>query len=75
MSEFAIVFVQLAGVVAGLALMGVVIWAAQEDEFHPTRRFAPLRTARPVGRRAPATTGRTSPRPVRSLHPAYSRRR
>jgi len=75
MSEFAIVFLQLAGVIAGLALMGAVIWTAQRDEFQSTRSFAPSRTTPPVDRLTPVAARRPSARPVRGLDPAYSRRR
>lgn len=75
MSELTIVFLQLAVVIAGLALMGAVIWTAQKDEFQSTRSFAPARTTPSVDGRMPAAARRPSARSVRGLHPAYSRRR
>ncbi|HET9841668.1 MAG TPA: hypothetical protein VFQ01_06655 [Nocardioides sp.] len=73
MSEFVIVFLQLAGVIAGLALMGAVIWTAQKDEFQGAQSFAPSRTRPRADRRVPAA--RRPAQPTRNLRPAYSRRR
>jgi hypothetical protein len=72
MSELATVFVLLAGVIVGLALMGALIWTAQRDGFRATETFAPLRST-PQGRRTRAA-GRPAPR-TRPLRPAYEPRR
>jgi hypothetical protein len=75
MSEFVTVFVELAIVVAGLALMGAVIWTAQSDGFQPNQSLAPSRTPRPVGGRVPAAARRPSAPATLIRRPVYSGRR
>jgi hypothetical protein len=75
MSEFVLVFVQLAVVTAGLAVMGAIVWTAQNDGFQAHQSLAPSRTTPPVGRNAREAAQPPSAPATRTRRPAYAGRR